>query len=76
MTARITATRMAGKDQIELARRVAVIMGPSSGAAQAVKRYDALVSAGIGTRIIRTKTMWLVTEPFVPSPDARSVGKR
>lgn len=53
-------------DDIEVARRVARIMGPESAAAKAVARYDAVRAHGWDTRIIRTKTLWLVIEPHEP----------
>lgn len=50
-------------DQIDVARRIAYIMGPSSAAAQAVSRYDTIVSAGFPTKMILSGRSWLVQEP-------------
>jgi hypothetical protein len=50
-------------DQSELARRVAHILGPASGAARAVERYDALRAAGHQTAIHNVQPYWLVKEP-------------
>lgn len=50
-----------GPDLIDLARRVAKIMG-HSGAAEAVRRYDELVAAGHEMKLLSFKGMWLVRE--------------
>ncbi len=51
------------EDPITLARRVAGITGSSSGAAQAVQRYDALRAAGHPSSILLRHGVWLVVEP-------------
>lgn len=54
------------QDRIDLARRVANILGPNSGAGLAVRRYDQLREAGYPARIVMTKTMWMVEETAEP----------
>ena len=61
-------------DCITDARRVARILGPSSAAAQAVKRYDALKAASQPTRMLETKTMWLVEDAHQPTDGISSMG--
>jgi hypothetical protein len=50
-------------DTVKLARRIAGIMGASSGAAQAVQRYDILRAAGHPSDILLCHGVWLVVEP-------------
>ncbi len=64
------------EDQVCLARRVARILGPQSGAARAVARYDELRSRGWVTWVICTDGVWLVAEPPPPEPPAREVPSR
>ena len=51
------------EDQVDAARKVAYIIGPGSGAARALARYDELKAAGHPTHVILRNGWWLVKEP-------------
>lgn len=53
------------RNEIQLARRVARIVGAQSAAAAAVRRYDELIAAGYQTRITLSNGYWLVREPWL-----------
>lgn len=48
------------EEYLELARRVAAVVGASSAAAAALRRYDALIADGRDARIIKIDGVWFV----------------
>lgn len=47
---------------IKVARKVAAVLGPSSAAAAALRRYHELVSTGYWSEIVLSHGVWLVKE--------------
>lgn len=54
-------------DEINLCRKVAHIVGPSSGAAQACAKYDELTAVGVKPVVVNAHGRWVVF-PTDPSP--------